>query len=104
MITDEMKQRIMNTNLCKEIIMMPNKIRGAWDSGFTMRYDDNWFFLGHNKTYWPYQHTPSRLIPNRDLERWCWENISHGRYWRNYGNKFAFKRKEDAALFMLTWA
>jgi hypothetical protein len=104
MITDEMKQRIMNTNLCKEIIMMPSKIRGAWDPGFTMRYDDNWFFLGHNKTYWPYQHTLSRLILNRDPERWCWDNISHGRYWRNYGNKFAFKRKEDAALFMLTWA
>jgi hypothetical protein len=104
MITDEMKQRIMNTNLCKEIIMTSNKIRGTWDPGFTMRYDDNWFFLGHNKKYWPYQHTSTGLIPIRNMERWCWENISHGRYWRNYGNKFAFKRKEDAALFMLTWS
>lgn len=103
MITDEMKQRIMNTNLCKEIIMMPSKIRGALGTGFTMHYDD-WFFPGHNKTYWPYQHTPSRLIPVRDLERWCWDNISHGCYWRNYQTHFAFKRKADAALFMLTWS
>lgn len=104
MITDEMKQRIMNTNLCKEIIMMPSKIRSALGTGFTMRYDDNWFFLGHNKTYWPYQFTPYNSTSIGKMERWCWENISHGRYWRNYGNKFAFKRKEDAALFMLTWA
>ena len=67
-------------------------------------YNNNWFFQGHNKTYWPYQHSPSRLIPIRDMERWCWDNVSHGRYWRNYGNKFAFKRKEDAAFFILTWS
>jgi hypothetical protein len=73
-------------------------------TGSYFSYENNWLFQNHNKKYWPYQHTPSSFISIRDMERWCWNNISHGRYWRNYGNKFAFKRKEDAALFILRWS
>lgn len=83
--------------------LMAQQITGVQPMSY-YSYNNNWFFQNHNKKYWPYQHTPSRLIPIRDMERWCWENISHGRYWRNYGNKFAFKRKEDAALFVLRWS
>ena len=102
MTMNVMKQRVMDTNLCKEIILKPGGF--GINPGFTMRYDDNWFFLGHNKTYWPYQFTPYNSTSIGSMERWCWENISHGRYWRNYGNKFAFKRKEDAAFFILRWS
>jgi hypothetical protein len=86
--------------------LMAHSIAGVQPMGNTgdfFSYKNDWLFQGHNKTYWPYQHTPSGLIPILDMERWCWENISHGRYWRNYGNKFAFKRKEDAMLFVLRW-
>lgn len=89
MTMNVMKQRSMDTNLCKEIIMP---------------YGDLWLFEGHNKKHWPYQYTPPGIVSIRKMERWCWDNISHGRYWRNYHTYFAFKRKEDAALFMLSWS
>ena len=85
--------------------LMAHSIAGVQPmTGSYFSYENNWFFQNHNKKYWPYQHTPSSFIPIRDMERWCWDNISHGRYWRNYGNKFAFKRKGDAALFILRWS
>jgi hypothetical protein len=87
--------------------LIAHQITGVQPMGNAPRvvsYTDNWFFRVHNKKYWPYQFTPYNSTSIGKMERWCWDNISHGRYWRNYGNKFAFKRKEDAALFVLRWS
>ncbi len=59
---------------------------------------------GHNfnPKYWPYTKMVSwdRLF---EAERWCYDNIK-GRYWKNQGMYFAFKRKDDFALFTLMWS
>ena len=59
---------------------------------------------GHdfNKTYWPYvkmvawnEYAPA--------ERFCYDNFKT-KNWRNRGQHFAFKRKEDYEWFILRWS
>ena len=59
-----------------------------------------------NKRYWPYQ---CRMLPEPDaweqvcrLEAYCIENFQR-KNWTANGLYFAFKRKEDATLFLLRW-
>ncbi len=54
----------------------------------------------YNKKYWPYQYVITQ--DSREAERWCWDRFK-GRYWSNYGHRFVFKQKDDAALFVLSW-
>ena len=64
---------------------------------------DKTFIVGHsfNLKYWPYVKMVS-YAQLFEAERWCYDNIK-SRYWRSRGLHFAFKRKEDMALFLLTW-
>lgn len=59
---------------------------------------------GHtfNQRYWPYVKMVSWDSIWR-AERFCYDNFK-SRNWRNQGQHFAFKRHEDAALFMLRWS
>lgn len=55
-----------------------------------------------NLRYWPHQH----LVDWKDaytVERWCYANFK-GCNWKSIGNKFVFKRGQDATLFMLKWS
>jgi hypothetical protein len=54
----------------------------------------------YNKKYWPYQYVITQ--DSHEAERWCWDRFK-GRYWSNYGHRFVFKQKDDAALFVLSW-
>jgi len=55
----------------------------------------------HNHKYWPYQC----FVTFENLssaERWCYANFK-SRNWRNRGQFFGFKRKEDWLWFKLKW-
>lgn len=53
----------------------------------------------HNHTYWPYQvHLDHSKI--KDAERFCYANFKSSN-WRNNGQFFGFKRKEDWTWFKL---
>jgi hypothetical protein len=54
-----------------------------------------------NKKYWPFQIQMTEPDYG-EQERWCYANFKSAN-WRNYGRMFAFKRQEDATLFMLRW-
>lgn len=69
-------------------------MRGEWGE---------WGFSGHNKKYWPYQHTMKAWSIVRPAEDWCYQNFK-SRNWRNVGKYFAFKRKEDYEWFVLRWS
>ena len=55
----------------------------------------------HNHRYWPYQCFVS-IEQLFAAERWCYENFK-SRNWRNRGQFFGFKRKEDWLWFKLKW-
>ena len=61
---------------------------------------NSFFAKEYNKKYWPYQYVITQ--DSREAERWCWDRFK-GRYWSNYGHRFVFKQKDDAALFVLSW-
>lgn len=55
-----------------------------------------------NTKYWPH-HQRCTWSDVHEIERWCYENCK-SRNWRNLGQHFAFKRKEDYAYFILRWS
>lgn len=59
--------------------------------------------LEFNKKYWPHQMFIESWRTAVLAERWCHANFK-GRNWRSVGNKFVFKRGQDATMFALRWA
>ncbi len=55
-----------------------------------------------NKTYWPYTKMLAWNAYN-EAEKFCYKHFKT-RNWRNRGQHFAFKRKEDYEWFVLRWA
>lgn len=59
------------------------------------------FQRSYSKKYWPYQYSVEWNAVE-DAERWCWKQFK-GRHWHSNGPVFVFKRRKDAALFVLKW-
>jgi hypothetical protein len=62
------------------------------------------FVGGHtfNQTYWPHV----KMVAWNEMflaERFCYDNFKT-RNWRNRGQHFGFKRKEDFEWFVLRWS
>ena len=55
-----------------------------------------------NPTYWPYT-LKVNMFDRFTAERFCYDNFK-SKNWRNIGNKFAFKHKEDYEWFVLRWS
>lgn len=62
------------------------------------------FMMGEfqfNPTYWPYTMRV-KWDQWQDAERFCYMSFKT-RNWRNQGQRFAFKRKQDYDWFLLRW-
>ena len=107
-IYDSKTTQAMISTIRKAIpIMIAKSIVGVQpmtpSNGSIFNFNREWGFEGHNKKYWPYQYSIDAWSKVSATEQWCWQNFK-GRNWRNVGRHFAFKRKEDAALFLLKWS
>lgn len=57
-----------------------------------------------NSRHWRYCIYISNSAKVTEAERWCYDNITHARMWRNYGQHFAFKNQQHSMLFAILWA
>lgn len=92
-----MIRKVMPNIIANQILGVQPMAAGT-GSIFNMAFGDK----KYNKKYWPYQYTVDRAA-YKEAERWCWERFK-GRYWSSSGQRFAFKRSEDAAIFALRWS
>jgi hypothetical protein len=54
--------------------------------------------------HWPHHVYLTNVALVNQAERWCYDNISPARLWRNSGQYFAFKNQQHSVLFALLWA
>lgn len=97
-ITTPLIRNIKPSTMAQQILGV-QPMTGTGKSWFSQYYYI--FQKSYNKKYWPYQYTVE-WDSVEDAERWCWKQFK-GRNWHSSGTAFVFKRKKDAALFVLKW-